>query len=421
MKRVQLFLAVLFCAHRFLSANNSQLIGVYSGSFDPPTMAHHKIILAALQEQQFDQLIIYVNQFGKKPYQANPLERKKMLEIMLEDQADSISVIIQSNPDKRIDYRNIQGSDHRLALIIGEDSYFKRLTLPEIQKIPVDKIFVIPRASVYTALQQALVPNAQIMYIPNIDGISSTKIRQQLRSGDFSDIKLNESVQRYIVANRLYSVPGENSGQDAKQRKVLLQQQTSDLSKLLNDAAQTQSRLRDFLTEFAKNYPTSRLYIPAIKGNETIQNLLKTRWNGDASMITDYARATISFPTVEMMYQGLEDLQKSGLLILQVTDNFLTPCLGGYRDITIIFRDLENAHLAEMQFNIHTIMDFKNGLGTSLFHVIRALQSIPVLEKRPLTKEEQICLDMLFEKERLGYDAALRKATLSNEATFRRE
>ncbi len=194
-------------------------------------------------------------------------------------------------------------------------------------------------------------------------------------------------------------------------RRVLLQQHTSDLSKLLSDAAQTQLRLSKFLKGFAENYPNSLVYIPNIKGMPTIRSLLQTRWDGDASMITDYARATISFPKLTTMYQGLEDLKKSGLIILQITDSFLTPCLGGYRDINVVFRDFSNGHLGEIQLNLNSIMNFKNGLGTAFFHVIRTLLAIPALENRPLSKNENICLDWLFEQERLGYEAALKKAS----------
>ena len=127
-----------------------------------------------------------------------------MVELLLEDISDVISVVIQGNADKRIDYRNIRQPGYRLALVIGEDSYFKRLELPEIQKIPVDKIFVVPRASEFTALQQALGPEAQIMYVPDIDNISSTKVCQELKAGNFSKIDTDKMVLKYILENRLY-------------------------------------------------------------------------------------------------------------------------------------------------------------------------------------------------------------------------
>ena len=202
MKKNLLLLLALLSVHYGLSAENVSRIGVYSGSFDPPTKAHNRIISKIIEGQEFDELIIYVNRYGNKSHQVSPEERKRMLEIMLKDEA--ITVTIQSNPDKRIDYRKMRGPGQKLSLIIGEDSYFKRQSLPEEQKIPVDKIFVIPRFSIFTDLEAALGPDAQILYVPNIDDISSTTIRRQLQLGDLSEIALEESVLRYILENHLY-------------------------------------------------------------------------------------------------------------------------------------------------------------------------------------------------------------------------
>jgi len=200
----------------------------------------------------------------------------------------------------------------------------------------------------------------------------------------------------------VYSVP-----KDLHLRTALLQQESNSLDQLRMDAQQTQNRLACFLNDICSHYEGSRLYIPEIKGMSTINHLLVSRWEGVASRITDYSRATISFPTLEMMYDGLERLKKSGLIILNIMDSFEHPCLGGYRDIKVVFRDFVNGHIGELQLNTNRIMDFKNGLGTALFHVIRELMAVPKLKNRPLTENEQICLDTLFEIEKEGYEAAL--------------
>ena len=209
MKKKLLLLFSLFSLHQGLSAKDVPMIGVYSGSFDPPTKAHHKIISKIIAEQKFDALIVYVNRYGSKSFQVSPEQRKSMLETMLEGEV--VTVVIQSNPDKRIDYQKMREPGQGLALIIGEDSYFKRLALPEEQRISVDRIFVIPRFSVFTDLEAALGSNAHILYVPNIQDISSTRIRRQLQLGDLSEIALEEGVLRYIVENHLYSV-SENVG-----------------------------------------------------------------------------------------------------------------------------------------------------------------------------------------------------------------
>lgn len=204
MKKNFWFSIALLCAYAVLRANEAPMIGVYSGSFDPPTTAHYKIIMAALEEQKLNKLVLYVNQYGKKPYRAKVEERKKMLETMLGDKNNLISVFIQTNADKRIDYRTIREPGCKLALIIGEDSYFKRLELPEIQKIPTDKIIIIPRASDSMGLKEVVGPEVQIMHITGIDGISSTRAYQQLQLGDYSNVEITESVLKYILENRLY-------------------------------------------------------------------------------------------------------------------------------------------------------------------------------------------------------------------------
>ena len=185
---------------------NTRLIGVYSGSFDPPTLAHYKIILEGIKKHSFDKLFLYVNRYGKKSYKASLIERKKMLEIMFSQHKDLISVVFQNNNDKRIDYRNIRG-DCMLALIIGEDSYLKRLKLPYEQQILADKIIIIPRTSIFTDLQSTLRSNDEIMWVPGIDEISSTKVRKQLKSREFSDIHLNKKTLKYILKNNLYRSP----------------------------------------------------------------------------------------------------------------------------------------------------------------------------------------------------------------------
>ncbi|MCB0368538.1 MAG: hypothetical protein KDD45_03620 [Bdellovibrionales bacterium] len=181
-------------------------IGVYSGSFDPPTLAHYKIILEVIRKHTFENLFLYINRYGKKSYSANLTERKKMLELMFSQHKNLISVVSQHKQDKRIDYRKIRGTNHNhiLTLIIGEDSYLKRLGLPLEQQISADKVIVIPRTSIFTDLQSTLQSNDEIMFIPDIDGVSSTKVRKHLKSKDLSGIHLSKEVLRYILKNNLY-------------------------------------------------------------------------------------------------------------------------------------------------------------------------------------------------------------------------
>lgn len=204
MKKGLFFFVALFCVYSALIAEELR-VGLYSGSFDPPTLAHNEVISTAMRELQLDKFIVYVNKYGRKSYKAGAEERKKMLEIMLQDKADRVSVIVQSAHDKRSDYLNLLVPDQKLILVVGEDSYYDRLARSESERFPFDEIVIIPRDSTAT-LSSVMEANARVMYVPNIEGISSSKIKKQLQSGDFSHIKLDENVLRYISENHLYPI-----------------------------------------------------------------------------------------------------------------------------------------------------------------------------------------------------------------------
>lgn len=251
-----------------------------------------------------------------------------------------------------------------------------------------------------------LEPNDQYVkhtaYIAHLDtGYGIKPLPQDTKSLLKQHLTLLPHIRRQYVPFT-YSVPN-----DLHVRTALLQQESNSLGQLRIDAQQTQRRLAIFLNDLHSSYEGSRVYIPEVKGMNTINSLLVSRWDGDASRITDYSRATISFPTLEIMYDGLESLKNSGLIILNITDRFAHPCLGECRDIKVVFRDFVNGHIGELQLSTNRVMEFKNGLGTALSHVIKELMAIPKLKSRPLVENEQICLDTLFEIEREGYEAAL--------------
>lgn len=186
-----------------------------------------------------------------------------------------------------------------------------------------------------------------------------------------------------------------------------LQQNTSDLTKLMQDALHTQKNIDEFLQFIKIQFPNSQIIIPQTKGIKTINALLKTRWGGDASKITDYARATISFDNIYEMYHGLLFIQNSGLIILDIKDNFWHPLKEGYRDINITFKDLSNGHLAEIQLTTHPLLKYKNDTGHHLFDKLRTIKANVIIEKRELSNLEKIEIDKLEKESQIGYKTAL--------------
>lgn len=194
-------------------------------------------------------------------------------------------------------------------------------------------------------------------------------------------------------------------------RRQLLQQNSTTLEQLRQEALATQHRLEIFLNDFAKHYPNTVVIVPETKGIETIQRLLETRWQNDASMITDYSRATVGFESFAALYRALEDLKASGLIIVNVMDQFKQPTDAAYRDINIVFRDFSNGHLGEIQFNLNQILDYKNNEGHQLFDHMRKIKAQAKIEDRQLSAEEKALVDKDLRKSRQGYDQALANST----------
>lgn len=193
-------------------------------------------------------------------------------------------------------------------------------------------------------------------------------------------------------------------------------QPTSDLSCLLQQAPDTQKRLVMFLD----NLPCKAFIIdPGIKGIKTINQLLATRWNNDASCITDYARATVGVENFFQVYECLEAIRNSSLEIVEVQDNFQTPYPENYRDINVVFRDRENGHLGEIQINTRALIEYKNKKGHDLFDEIRNIKAQVFQEGRTLSREEQEYVNKVTQESKNGYDNALRESMKIGEKTLR--
>jgi ADP-ribose pyrophosphatase YjhB (NUDIX family) len=190
---------------------------------------------------------------------------------------------------------------------------------------------------------------------------------------------------------------------------IELRQPFSDVPTLTEEAEKTQERLIAFLN----NVERKRIVIdPGIKGQKTIDQLLQTRWNGDASRITDYARATLGVDTIKDVYDCINAFKQSSLEIVAITDNFVNPTPENYRDINIVFKDEVNSMLGEVQINIMHLITYKNSEGHDLFDEIRNLKANAKIERRELTNEEQALLHYLTERSRKGYDTAFDESLL---------
>lgn len=186
-------------------------IGIYSGTFDPPTKAHNAIIRSAIEKLGLEKLYIFVNKNGEKDYKCSSRQRVEMLQRMLTDLHEKVVVIAQASDNKRSDYlmiKNILNS--KLLLISGEDSYRRRLLILPENRVSVSAIAIIPRLVNVASQEQDIALEPNVFFLPlNVDksilATSSTKVREQLANKNYKNIGLTPEVLSYIIENSLYN------------------------------------------------------------------------------------------------------------------------------------------------------------------------------------------------------------------------
>lgn len=181
-------------------------VGLYSGTFDPPTLAHDHIIREAIKYLDLDKLYIFVNKNDSKDYKCSIRQRVEMLKRMLSDIEDKVIIIDQVSDKKHQDYLFLKKCVNRpIFCITGYDSYAKRLMLPIEIRAKFDAIAVIPRSGLENNNLE-YESNAFILPVDQniIQGISSTEVRKKLSTGNVDNIALHPNVLKYITENKLY-------------------------------------------------------------------------------------------------------------------------------------------------------------------------------------------------------------------------
>lgn len=208
------FCLVFFCVVSSASALQPPKYAVYSGSFDPPTLAHKAVIESILMDKSIERLYVVVNRYTSKTFKGSLQQRVKMVEMMFEDEpakSERLIVIVQDSPNKMTDYLVIKKILRSpLMLVTGQDSYVKSLNIPEELRVKFDAIAVIPRGEDSSIDKNKLEENVKVL---NIDKkyihVSSSLVRQMIDENRFDEIPLDPKVVAYIKRIKLYRPLGD--------------------------------------------------------------------------------------------------------------------------------------------------------------------------------------------------------------------
>jgi nicotinate-nucleotide adenylyltransferase len=184
----------------------------YPGTFNPPHIGHVSTIEVSLRNIDFDE--VWIMPSGKRVDKEVSVEykhRKNMTDLLikyLNNITNTPIKLIDSESEEHdgkytheiiLDIKEKQGNE--IYQLCGIDGF---LSIKEREIDPSEKFVVIKRSG-YESFDE-LIPRENLTILnEEVDGISSTKIREMIKSGDnnYKDL-IPQEVAKYIEENRLY-------------------------------------------------------------------------------------------------------------------------------------------------------------------------------------------------------------------------
>ena len=209
---------MLFIENKY-SAAHTTAIGIYWGTFDPPTLAHLNTAITVMKKCHLSKLIIVINDNTNtgKQYNINGVARENLWQSMIDDidipanWKDRVRIICQTDKQP-FSYQDAkkQYPEQNVIAIVGQDSFngFKKY---KASFGTYDHILVAPRdnqaASLTHEIEELGVSN--ISTLPMDDAylsISSTKARNALQAGQhhIAQTQLHASVIKSVSEQGLF-------------------------------------------------------------------------------------------------------------------------------------------------------------------------------------------------------------------------
>ncbi len=132
---------------------------------------------------------------------------------------------------------------------------------------------------------------------------------------------------------------------------------------------------------------STEVYFAGVKSAHRAKEKVDTELNGQASRITDLARATIVANDVSSLMDAYETLNKEATIV-KVKNRFKSPAPSGYRDLNVLVELPKTGVIAEVQFHLKAIADVKNGAEHDLYEQIQQIERKAKREQRHLNSLE---------------------------------
>ncbi|BAJ03404.1 conserved hypothetical protein [Shewanella violacea DSS12] len=181
-------------------------------------------------------------------------------------------------------------------------------------------------------------------------------------------------------------------------------QTSTDLDVLYSQAQTAQDELAQILMDISTGTQIEA-QLPGIKSYSRASEKVKAKFYGDASLLTDLARASIVTNNIHDLVSAYEALT-SQTQVIKVKNRFASPKDSGYRDLNVLIRLPKSQMIAEVQLHLSGIANIKNGAEHRVYEQVQAIETSAMSQERPLNDIEQAQITRLRQVSHKQYHKA---------------
>ncbi|GGQ24854.1 GTP pyrophosphokinase [Shewanella litoralis] len=190
----------------------------------------------------------------------------------------------------------------------------------------------------------------------------------------------------------------------SEQHTAIALQDTQDLDALMARAPEAQQELIDLLNHINQASHTSAI-IPATKSYARAAQKVQLKFNGDASQLTDIARASVVANDVNSLLTSYQKLRQSADVV-QLKNRFAEPKHSGYRDLNVLVKLPQSQMVVEVQFHLNDIAEIKSGPEHQVYEQIQAIELQAKNQSRALNDIEKANIAKLRQDSHKQYHKA---------------
>lgn len=184
----------------------------------------------------------------------------------------------------------------------------------------------------------------------------------------------------------------------------LVLQDTDNLHALMSRAPVAQQELISLLKMISQSSNTD-IITPATKSYQRAAQKVQAKFNGDASQLTDIARASVVANDVKSLLSSYQQLRQH-TEIVQLKNRFAHPKVSGYRDLNVLVKLPESQMVVEVQFHLNDIAQIKSGPEHYVYEQIQQIESQAKATSRHLNDIEQAMIAKLRQDSHKQYHKA---------------